>query len=128
MILFKLNLFAGRFPWFSIIEAMLFPFPQPIFEARFLKRYKRFLVDLEHEGTVFTAHTANTGAMTGLLKRNCAALVFDSKNPKRKLPHSLIALKPGTNWVGVNTQWANDAAAFFINNNICVYYSKFSYI
>jgi len=40
----------------------------PLIEGVLIKRYKRFLADIELEsGEVVTAHCANTGPMKGLL-------------------------------------------------------------
>ena len=41
-------------------------FSDPYIKGILIKRYKRFLADIELEdGSVITAHTPNTGAMTG---------------------------------------------------------------
>ncbi|PHX68115.1 MAG: DNA/RNA nuclease SfsA, partial [Cyanobium sp. Baikal-G2] len=40
----------------------------PLVEGTLVKRYKRFLADIELEnGEMVTAHCANTGPMTGVL-------------------------------------------------------------
>ena len=42
----------------------------PLIEGVLIKRYKRFLADIELEsGEVVTAHCANTGPMKGLLSK-----------------------------------------------------------
>ena len=41
-------------------------FKQRLIQGTLIKRYKRFLADVELEdGLVVTAHSANTGSMTG---------------------------------------------------------------
>jgi sugar fermentation stimulation protein A len=47
---------------------LLLSYQEPIFEGRFLRRYKRFFIDVENEfGDVVTLHNPNTGSMRGLL-------------------------------------------------------------
>jgi len=66
----------------------LFKFP-PLIEARLIKRYKRFLVDVQLENnSILTAHCANTGAMTGCKPDNARVWLSRSDNPGRKYPHS----------------------------------------
>lgn len=76
-----------------------------------LKRYKRFLADIELEsGEVITAHCPNTGPMTGVCIPGNPVMVSKSDNPKRKLPYTweMILLGEGKpSWVGVNTNLPN---------------------
>ena len=59
----------------------------PLIEGVLIKRYKRFLADIELEsGEVVTAHCANTGPMKGLLSEGAKVRISVSHSPKRKLP------------------------------------------
>ena len=84
--------------------------PHPLYPARLVKRYKRFLADatLEETGETVTAHVANPGSMLGLAEPETRILLSRSEDPKRKLPWSweLTAL-PGDGWCGVNTGLPN---------------------
>jgi len=84
-------------------------FPQPLIEGRLRKRYKRFLADVElKNGEVITAHTANTGAMTGCSEPGSRVWLSVSDNPKRKYPHSweIVEVAPGV-LCGINTLLGN---------------------
>jgi sugar fermentation stimulation protein A len=84
-------------------------FPQPLIEGRLLKRYKRFLADVELlDGSVITAHTANTGAMTGCCEPGSRVWLSRSDNPKRKYPLTweIIEVAPGVS-CGINTMLSN---------------------
>lgn len=69
----------------------------------FLRREKRFLVQVETAGRVFWVHCNNSGSMLGLLKPGAPALVSPAPNTSRRLPYTLEALSSGGVWVGVNT-------------------------
>lgn len=84
-------------------------FEKPLIEGTLIKRYKRFLADVELDnGEVITAHTPNTGSMLGCCKPGSRVWLSDSGNPKRKyrLGWELIEAEPDI-LVGINTSLAN---------------------
>ncbi|MDG3088964.1 DNA/RNA nuclease SfsA [Vibrio hannami] len=86
--------------------------------AKLIKRYKRFLADIELEdGTVTTIHCANTGAMTGCADAGNTVWYSTSDNPKRKYPHSWeISQSPAGDMICVNTARANTLVVEAIEN------------
>lgn len=84
-------------------------FPIPLIEGVLLRRYKRFLADVELAGgRTVTAHTPNTGSMLGCNLPGSRVWLSDSGNPARKYPLTLelVEAAPGVP-VGVNTGLAN---------------------
>ncbi len=76
--------------------------------GRILKRYKRFLADVELDGgELVVAHVPNTGRMTGCWASGAAVQLSHSDNPRRKLAWTLERVDMGSGWVGVNTQRTN---------------------
>lgn len=87
-------------------------FPSPLIEGRLLKRYKRFLADIElADGTVVTAHCPNTGSMLGCKPDHARVWLTASDNPKRKLRYTweLVETVPGQ-LACINTGRANAQA------------------
>lgn len=82
----------------------------PLQKAVFLKRYKRFLVDVEIEGQQVTVHCPNSGSMKGLTDQGNAVWVSTALNPMRKLKHTLEIIESGGTLVGVNTHRTNKIA------------------
>ena len=86
---------------------------EPLTEGVLIKRYKRFLADVELEdGTVVTAHCANTGPMTGVLHPGGRVRMRYAPSPKRKLAWTWEQAEvPGADgtpcWVGINTALPN---------------------
>ena len=96
----------------------------PLIEGVLIKRYKRFLADIELEsGEVVTAHCANTGPMKGLLSEGAKVRISVSPSPKRKLPFtweqiSVLDSKNEEVWVGINTLFANKIIKKVIEKNL----------
>ncbi len=80
------------------------PFPEPRLFATFLGRRQRFLADMElPDGTRVVAHCPNTGSMRGCLFPGHRAVLWDSRNPRRKLLYTWKAIEADGVWVGVDT-------------------------
>ncbi|GAB4538105.1 MAG: DNA/RNA nuclease SfsA [Pleurocapsa sp.] len=80
----------------------------PLISGILIKRYKRFLADIElSTGEIITAHCPNTGPMTGVCTPGSLVQVSKSDNPKRKLPYTWETIQIDTTWVGVNTALPN---------------------
>jgi sugar fermentation stimulation protein A len=83
-------------------------FPDPLIRGRLLRRYKRFLSDIELDsGEIVVAHCANPGAMTGLKDTGAPVWLSPSRNPKRKLKYSWELIQVDGHMVGINTAWPN---------------------
>jgi len=83
----------------------------------FIRRYKRFFVDVQINRKIITAHCPNTGSMQGLLKKGNTVWVTKSNNPKRKLKFTLQIIKNNNSKVGVNTHLTNKIVLDALNNN-----------
>lgn len=84
-------------------------------KGKILKRYKRFLADVELvDGTVITVHVPNTGRMTGCWVPGWDCIISDSENDKRKYRYTLEMTHNGTTWILVNTSLTNHLAESFI--------------
>jgi sugar fermentation stimulation protein A len=77
--------------------------------AKLIKRYKRFLADIElNGGEETTIHCANTGAMKGCAEPNDTVWFSTSTNTKRKYPFSWeITQSQNNHFICVNTLRAN---------------------
>ena len=95
-------------------------FPAPLLEGRLIKRYKRFLADVELVGgEVITAHTSNTGAMAGCSTPGSRVWLSRSDNLKRKYPHTweIVEVSPGV-LCGINTLRGNHLVAEAIESGV----------
>ena len=84
-------------------------FDPPLEEGRLLRRYKRFLADIETaSGEALTIHCANTGSMLNCMSEGCRVWFSRSNDPKRKLPGSWeISETPQGRLACINTARAN---------------------
>ncbi|MBA2405222.1 MAG: DNA/RNA nuclease SfsA [Bdellovibrionales bacterium] len=86
-------------------------------EATILKRYKRFLADVDLGDKTIVAHVPNTGSMQSCWEPNWKCALTLSKNPDRKLPHTVELIHNGESWIGVNTGNANKLAKLWLTQN-----------
>ena len=97
---------------------------EPLIEGILIKRYKRFLADIQIEnGEIITAHCANTGPMKGLLNEGAKVRISFSSSTTRKLPWTWEQVKViGSDnkevWVGINTLFANKLIRKVIEQNL----------
>ena len=82
-------------------------FDQKLISGEFIKRYKRFFVDVRIGDLTVTAHCPNTGSMMGLLKRGNKVWLSKADNPKRKLKYTLQVIEDHNSKVGINTHLTN---------------------
>ena len=82
-------------------------FKDKFLQGTFIKRYKRFFVDINYKNKIITAHCPNSGSMMGLLNKRNKTWFSKSNNPKRKLKFTLEIIKVGENLVGINTFLTN---------------------
>lgn len=84
-------------------------FSGALLPGRLLRRYKRFLADVELDsGERITAHCPNTGSMLGCAGPGMRVWLSRSDSGTRKYPHTweLVEVEPGVR-VGIHTGRAN---------------------
>ena len=93
-------------------------FENKLIPGEFIKRYKRFFVDVKINNQIITAHCPNPGSMMGLLKKNNKVWVTEANNKKRKLKYTLQIIKDGGSKVGVNTHLTNKIVLHALEKNL----------
>ncbi|MFO7885056.1 MAG: DNA/RNA nuclease SfsA [Desulfobacteraceae bacterium] len=77
-------------------------------QGRLIKRYKRFLADIELEtGEMVTAHCPNSGSMKGCAVPGAPVWISESTNPARKLKYTWELVQMPESMIGINTQVPN---------------------
>ena len=93
-------------------------FENKLISGLFIKRYKRFFVDIKIKKQIVTAHCPNTGSMYGLLNRGNKVWISKSNNPNRKLKYTLEIIEENNAKVGVNTHSSNKIVFHALQNNL----------
>jgi len=79
-----------------------------LIEARLIRRYKRFLADVELAGgEQITVSVPNTGSMMGLTAPGSRVWLTTHNSATRKYRHALEIVEAGGTLVGINTGIAN---------------------
>ena len=92
-------------------------FENELISGLFVKRYKRFFVDVIIDKKIVTAHCPNTGSMQGLLIKNNKVWLTKSNDPKRKLKYTLQIIESNGSKVGINTHLTNKIVLDGLENN-----------
>ncbi len=83
-------------------------FSVPLVQGTLVKRYKRFLADVDlGGGKVVTAHCANSGSMLNVKTPGAEVWLSPARNPDRKLKWTWELIRIGGVLVGINTQHPN---------------------
>jgi len=101
------------------MTAGLHPFDAPLVEGRLVRRYKRFLADVETADGRVTAHCPNPGSMLGMAEPGMRVMLRHVAGPRRRLAWTweLVATDDRT-WVGCNTMRPNAVVEHFIRQGV----------
>ena len=99
-------------------------FENKLIPGLFIKRYKRFFVDIKLKNKIVTAHCPNSGSMMGLLNKNNKVWITKSLNLKRKLKYTLQIIEDKKGKVGVNTHLTNKIVLEALEKNLIKEFNK----
>ena len=101
-------------------------FSDPLVRGRLIKRYKRFLVDIELEsGKVVVAHCANPGSMMNLLLPDAEVWLSLASNPNRKLKYTWEMIRYEDTLIGLNTSLPNKIVEDAIQQDLVVEFTEY---
>lgn len=83
-------------------------------EATFINRPNRFIANVELEGDIIQVHVKNTGRCRELLIPGVSVILEESDNLSRKTKYDLVCVKKNQNWINMDSQLPNKAAAEWI--------------
>lgn len=87
-------------------------FATPLVSGRLIRRYMRFLSDVElDDGTVVKAHCPNPGSMMGLKEEGVRVWLEGNDDPKKKLDWGWRLVDMPDGFVGIDTNAANGIVA-----------------
>lgn len=94
-------------------------FATPLVPARLIRRYMRFLSDVELEdGTVVKAHCPNPGSMMGLKDAGMRVWIEGNDDPKKKLDWGWRLIELENAFVGIDTGAANGIFAEALSDGV----------
>lgn len=93
-------------------------YPRPLVEGRLIRRYKRFLADVQLSDGVVTAACPNTGSLMGCCEPGSRVWLSESDNAARKYRHTWELVEVGGTMVGINTGLPNRLAAEAIASGV----------
>jgi len=82
-------------------------FPAKLVEGRLIRRYKRFLADVQLAQGVVTAACPNTGSMMGCCEPGSRVWLSESESATRKYRHTWEIVEVGKVMIGINTSRPN---------------------
>jgi len=86
-------------------------FPAQLVAGRLIRRYKRFLADVQLADGVITAACPNTGSMLGCCEPGSRVWLSESDRATRKYRHTWEIVEVGEVMVGINTGLPNALVA-----------------
>jgi len=79
-------------------------FSKPLIHGKLIKRYKRFLADVELDsGEIVVAHCTNSGSMKTCIENGADVYLTHVDDPKRKTKYTWEMIYINGDWVGINT-------------------------
>lgn len=79
-------------------------FPKSLIHGKLIKRYKRFLADVELDsGELVVAHCTNSGSMKTCIENGADVYLTYVDDPKRKTKYTWEMIHINGDWVGINT-------------------------
>jgi sugar fermentation stimulation protein A len=82
-------------------------YSRKLVEGRLIRRYKRFLADVQLAGGVVTAACPNTGSLMGCCEAGSRVWLSESESASRKYRHTWEIVEVGKVMVGINTGLPN---------------------
>ena len=82
-------------------------YPRQLVEGRLIRRYKRFLADIQLPDGVITAACPTTGSLMGCCDAGSRVWLSESDNAARKYRHTWEIVEVGKVMVGINTGLPN---------------------
>lgn len=94
-------------------------FSVPLKVAIFLRRYQRFLADVQFDdGRIVTAHCPNTGSMRTCSTPGSKVYLSESDNPNRKYKYTIEIITENSTMIAINTSRTNSVVYEAIQNGL----------